>query len=268
MDIMELFKQFNINKILLLIVAILISVSAWSQEEEYYSEPELEKNRNTEIQKIYQKNNTKENYKKFRATIYAGYSYRTVSLAGLTAEERLYYKSLLNAFHVGANAVFYFKYIIGIGLEYEYNYFTTKNYLTLVSDDGTLFYFREKINLNQIVPTVNLRFKSKTKENSGLFLSFGIGYIRYYDKALIKEDIKGIELNLLSEEAHTYCEFAKIGYELGITHKLSAIFSFSIQSATANSTIIIDHTTGERNPINLDTPLGISRLQFSTGFRF
>lgn len=250
-------------KRLYLLILILFPLFVFSQEDnKYFSEPELD----NQISKKKEKKKTEVNTdQRFRFALYAGYSFRTTNFGYILPQERRYYLGIRNGLALGGDIQYFIKNRYGIGLNYQFNYFGTRQSLEFV-DSIYVFHFTEKLNFNQISPTFTYKYSSKRLSNSNYYFLFGIGYIRYEDR-LIETSINQ---RILTEIAQTYCWHTRFIYDFGINDKLTITAQIAFWSGNVFQSTIIDNATGQAILYNYpaENSLDLSRVELSVGIKF
>jgi len=194
----------------------------------------------------------KEIYPRFRIAVACGYSYRTArEPEGITKNDANYGKAK-NGFHYLGEFDYFFNESVGIGINYNASYFN-------FADN----YRSDKVQIRQIMPTLNARVFDKKKE-SAFLVSMGIGCNNY------RNDYWWIEKHNSKKNINTTKDWGvgflcSAGYDLAFSQTMAAFFQISFSGGTGIS--INDYTYHKQSYFRIDRD-DFGKFNFSIGLRF
>ena len=202
------------------------------------------------------------NYPHFRISADAGYSYRTARVSdNISTDFADYIKKLRNGWTVGGDAAYYFSESFGIGVKGNYAHFSNSmsNVVVFTTTDTLTGTMADKIGLTYIAPELMMRFFNKKKTNA-FIMNFGIGYLRYFDKATLISDftITGGTVGLSYD----------LGYDILLTKSLALGLQASIMLGTLSSVEVDDGTTTQTLDLGQDNKESLTRINLTIGLRF
>lgn len=204
-----------------------------------------------------------QDYKHFRISLNAGFSYQTAKIhQSVPSEFRNYVNDLKSAYHFGFDLSYFFSEYVGFGL--KYSMFQSSNSMdNIYIEDSTGFReygkMSDDIKISFFGPMISTRLLSYNSKNA-LIISLALGYMNYQnDKILVNKYIMS---------GNTFGLSIGIGYDIGLSEDLSLGFEISAISGTlfeykwndGKSTEIVKLKNGEYE--------SLSRIDFSIGLRF
>jgi hypothetical protein len=179
------------------------------------------------------------NYATFRIAIAGGYSYWTAQSREISSR----YGKLKHGFNYGVELIGYFNKRIGMGINYYASHFQpTMDYDPIP----------EKVRVQQIIPTFNIRAFDKQKQD--VFLAgFGVGYLDYKDKVYYDyEMMKGRTIGFL----------CSVGFDAPVTQTMAIYIKTSfiggIDIAERNEHTLRDKIKNGKRLGKIDVSLGFS----------
>jgi hypothetical protein len=166
---------------------------------------------------IHQKK-TDDYYSRFIIAIAGGYSNRFISSNRTSNED--YYKKLKNGYHYGMELNYYFNKYLGIGINYYISYFNL---------NATDYRDSEKIRMQQVIPTFNVRIFDKQKFGAFLF-NIGVGYVDYKNECYMTFYNNGSYSLPWTVRERGIGVLCSIGYEILLSHAMSVYLQSSITS--------------------------------------
>ena len=204
-----------------------------------------------------------ENYQHFRIAINGGYSYQTAKVAeSVPSDFKDYIRELKSGYHFGGDLTYYFTEPLGFGVKYYL--FKSSNSIDniyLEDTDGNRTYGKmsDDLTISFIGPTFSTRLLSHDKKNAFL-MNLSLGYMGYSnDKVIIdKYKMTGSTMGLSFD----------IGYDIGLSEKLSLGFQLSFLSGTLFEYDWNDGSTTETIDLEEGEYESLNRIDCSVGLRF
>lgn len=166
-------------------------------------------------------------YSKFRFGLEGGGGFRLGKISNDVSDDfKSYTKKLRRGFVYGADATWFFKEFMGVGLRYKA--FSASNGTTVTGTDenGTTVTgkLKDNIQISFIGPMFCTRFSSRNGLHA-LTADIGVGYINYRDKGMVIEKMKltGGTLGLL--------------YNIGYDYALNKMWSIGVNLSSIEGTL-------------------------------
>lgn len=146
-------------------------------------------------------------YSKFRFSIEGGGGFRLGKIGDVPDDFKSYTKKLRRGFVYGADATWFFKEFMGVGIRYKA--FSASNGTTVtVTDDygqSTSGKMKDNITISFVGPMYCTRFTSRNGLHT-FTADIGVGYINYQDNGMLIEKMKlsGSTLGLLYNIGYDY----------------------------------------------------------------
>lgn len=204
-------------------------------------------------------------WQRFRLAINGGYSYRLAKIPSVNnQEEKDYYSSLKSGFHFGGDFSYFFHRVWGIGLNYVGGYYNTTDFPKYDEETGISYRASDRISLQQIMATVNVRAVNKKNTNSYFLFTMGLGYVGYRDKGYIDG------AHLLTMKGGTFAILTRIGYDISVSKNLAIVLQASLAGGVLSKVTLLDESTGQTKTYKAPEGEGegLGRLEFSIGVRF
>jgi hypothetical protein len=202
-------------------------------------------------------------FPRFRIALGGGFGYRLAIISPDIKDEflRNYLRKLKSGYQFYAEATGYFNSFVGLGIKANVFRASHTEYNVIASDEtGNIVYIGEMSDNTTtlfIAPTFFARFIHGRKENA-LSMSGGIGYIRYWDKAVF--------ITPFSLIGNTIGVSYDIGYDFRLNDLLllgiNGGFTYGILSTVKQ----IDAT--QTTTQTVDPPESLFRMDLSVGIRF
>lgn len=176
----------------------------------------------------------------------AAFSYRIAPVEGGNALEEDYYRGLKKGFNYGADLIFYFNDVYGIGLKYSAsNYKNELKDISITYQNGVVRYgdISDNISVSYIGP--GLFTRRLTKNMKGYWvMGMTIGYIRYFD------DCKVIDPMTVSGET------IGLGFDVSYDHQIYPGVSLGGK---------VSYITGNLTEVKIDDGTSVSVIKLQAG---
>jgi hypothetical protein len=202
-------------------------------------------------------------YPRFRASINAGWSYRTGKLAdNIPADLKNYMKELKSGFHYNLDASYYFTEYLGAG--FKYHSFNAQNkinvYATDTNDQTQYGNMSDNITIRFIGPFFSTRFLNADKKNA-LLLNLGIGYIGYNDEGVLISDY-------ITLKGSSFGACWEIAYDIGIAENWALVFQVSSVTGYLSQVVKSDGIRTETIKLENRQFEDLTHINLSIGLRF
>ena len=197
----------------------------------------------------------------FRITVNGGYSYRLGKVSSqYTGEAKDYMKKLKSGFNIGADAMYYFKERMGVGLKYSRFQATNSAVIPVMTGSGQMrTTVGDNISINFFAATFGTRIFNAAETNA-FYANVALGYLGFRDKGWVYLDkllLTGGSLGIGWD----------IGYDFRITRRLSAGAQLSLISGQMTSFVKQDTNGSETITLTDEQKENLSHLNLSAGLR-
>lgn len=202
-------------------------------------------------------------YRHLTLSLMGGYSYRTARLSdNIQPEFRDYIKNLKSGYHLNGDLTYYVSEFFGIGVRYGFsNASNSMDGIYLEDEFGNRTYgmMSDDITVTFIGPTFSSRMMNRNK-SSALLINLSLGYMGYVDDIVLIDKYR--------KTGGTVGMGLDIGYDIGLSEKISLGFQVSLLSGTLYSYYLDDGITKEKYELEPGEYDGLSRMDLSVGLRF
>ena len=204
----------------------------------------------------------REDYPRFKASVYGGWSYRTAKAASsLTQAQKDYIQKLRSGYFYGLDVSYYFFEQLGAGFLYEKNKSKSSDdnlYVTL-PDGSSHRGINDNISTIFIGPYFSTRLLNNNKKNS-LLLNLVIGYLGYEDDMAAN--------NKYSLKGSTVGFKWIVGYDIGIVKNLALGFKLSYLTGLLTQYEFSDGNTTRTIKLDKNNYESLNRIEISVCVSF
>lgn len=202
-------------------------------------------------------------YSQFRLAINSGFSYQTARInENIPADFETYVNEMKSGYHFGADLTYFFSEPLGFG--FKYYLFKTSNSMDNIYveyPDGSVEYgiMSDDLTISFIGPTFSTRLLNYNKSNAFL-MSLSIGYMGYSNNKVI--------VNNYIMTGNTVGMTLDVGYDIGISDKLSLGFQISLITGTLTEYELDNGSEIETIKLENGEFESVNRIDLSVGLRF